>query len=679
MTAAPSYLVDRELSWLKFNGRVLEEAARDDVPLCERLQFLRIFQTNLDEFFKVRVGTLVDHSGQDVATRLKAVRNDVNRLLGRKEEIYGELLSALGAMDNPGVTLVPSRVWTEAEKEASGTWAAQSVVPLLTAIAIGKRQTFPFLRDREIYLVAGLGRKGAKGNDAKKRRLGVVGCTTSGLDRLVTLVSGRTALLEDVIRAHAHLAFPGYDVHATALVRVTRNADLDPDSEYDDREDYREFMGKLMKARRHFAAVRLEVASDSDPDLVAALQEHLHVDDEATTRAGVPLDFAFFDAFRDRLRGNPMLFYPRHTPRRPLEFARGSVLSQVGKGDRLLAYPYDSMHPFITFLQEAASDPKTVSIRITLYRVAAESQVVEALVAAAENGKEVEAIVELKARFDEENNIELSRRLEAAGCQVVYGLEGYKVHSKLCLVTRLGANGPECITQIGTGNYNEKTSRLYTDFSFMTCDPEIAADAAKIFRSLSLGNLPDPTGTLLVAPLGLKPRILELIRVETEKAAGGKSGYIGLKLNGLTDRDIIDALVTASRAGVKVDLVIRGICRLVPGLSDATENVRVVSIVGRFLEHARLYIFGRGKGATVYISSADFMTRNTTRRVEVAAPIRSQNLRRLLLGMFETMLADNRQSWQMGSDGTYARTPHGEPSVSSQESFCANRRETVAS
>ena len=655
MSETPRYLVDRELSWLKFNERVMEESARTDVPLCERLQFLRIFQTNLDEFFRVRVGTLMDRTGPEIAAELDAVRTEVRRLLQRKEELYRELLAAVRALKVPGVDLVSPEDWTPEERATIDVWFAESVAPYLTAIALGKRQTFPFLRDREIYLVAWLGRKGAKGSDAKKRRLGVLGCTTAGLARLVALSSGRQALLEDVIRVQAGRAFPGLDVHATTLVRVTRNADLDPDAEYDDHEDYREFMGKLMKARRHRAPVRLEVAPATDDALLEELKKQLGIGNESIVGSGVPLDLAFFETFRDRLRAFPELFYLRHTPHRHAVFSAGSILPQIRKADRLLVFPEDSMQPFLSFLQEAASDPKTVSIRMTLYRVAAQSQIVETLIAAAENGKEVEVVVELKARFDEENNIELSRRLEAAGCQVVYGLDGYKVHSKLCLVTRRGEDGLETFTQIGTGNYNEKTARLYTDFSLLTCDAKIAADAARIFRALALGNLPEATEELLVAPKGLKPRVLALIARETDRAKRGKNGYIGLKLNGLTDREIMDALVAASSAGVKVDLVVRGICRLVPGIAGLTENIRVISIVGRFLEHARLYIFGADAKADMYIASADFMTRNTMRRVEVAAPVRSKPIRARLRLLFDGMLADTQQSWQMCSDGTYQR------------------------
>lgn len=654
MEDAP-YLVDRELSWLKFNERVMEEGAREDVPLCERLQFLRIFQTNLDEFFRVRVGTLMDRTGPEIAAELEAVRADVRRLLSRKEVLFGELVAKLRELQVPSVDLVRPEDWTADERARLDEWFAESVAPYLTAIALGKRQTFPFLRDREIYLVALLGRKGAKGSDAKKRRLGVVGCTTAGLARLVELSSGRQALLEDVIRVEAPRAFPGYDVYAATLLRVTRNADLDPDAEYDDREDYREFMGKLMKARRHRAPVRLELSEGVEPELLEGLKKHLDVGNETIIGSRVPLDFAFFDAFRDRLRAFPELFYPRHTPARHAVFASGAILPQIRKSDRLLVFPEDSMQPFLAFLREAASDPKTVSIRMTLYRVAAESQVVESLIAAAENGKEVEVVVELKARFDEENNIELSRRLEAAGCQVVYGLEGYKVHSKLCLVTRRGDEGLETFTQIGTGNYNEKTSRLYTDFSLFTSDPKIAADAAKVFRSLALGNLTGKTDELLVAPETLKPRVLALIAAETEKARKGAPAYIALKLNGLTDREVIAALVTASQAGVKIDLVVRGICRLVPGLEGLTENIRVISIVGRFLEHARLYVFGTGKTAEIYIASADLMTRNTTRRVEVACPVKSPAIRKRLLKLFGEMLANTAQGWQMQPNGTYAR------------------------
>ncbi|WP_432620715.1 polyphosphate kinase 1, partial [Butyricicoccus sp.] len=448
--------------------------------------------------------------------------------------------------------------------------------------------------------------------------------SSSALPRLVQ-VSERPKtymLSEELILHFITKIFPNYDVKAKSLIRVSRNADIDADALYDEDLDYREFMSGLMKKRRRLAPIRLEMSRVLDKRIVKLLCKHLETEEYAVFKNNTPLDLSYLFMLQNTLRGNSALFYPHRSPRQPASIQRQiPVLDQVRQNDKLLSYPYESIKPFLRMLHEAATDPKVVSIKMTLYRVAKDSQVVEALCEAAENGKDVLVLVELKARFDEENNIEWSRRLEEAGCTVIYGLNGYKVHSKLCLITRMGENGqPEYYTQIGTGNYNEKTARLYTDYSVLTYDQEIGRNAAQVFQALAMGETLKQSGPLLIAPHCLQNRVLEMIDEQIALAKRGEEAYIGIKINSLTDKKIMDRLMAASQAGVPIDMVVRGICCLLPGVPKKTENIRVVSIVGRFLEHSRIYIFGKGETRKIYIASADFMTRNTLRRVEVAAP-----------------------------------------------------------
>ena len=452
---------------------------------------------------------------------------------------------------------------------------------------------------------------------------------------------------------------------------MSRNADIDADALYDEDLDYREFMSGLMKKRRRLAPIRLEMSRDLDKRIVKLLCKHLETEEYAVFKNNTPLDLSYLFMLQNTLRGNSALFYPHRSPRQPASMQRQiPVLDQVRESDKLLSYPYESIKPFLVMLHEAANDPKVVSMKMTLYRVAKDSQVVEALCEAAENGKDVLVLVELKARFDEENNIEWSRRLEEAGCTVIYGLNGYKVHSKLCLITRMGESGqPEYYTQIGTGNYNEKTARLYTDYSVLTHDQEIGRNAAQVFQALAMGETLKKSGPLLVAPHCLQNRVLEMIDEQIALAKRGEEAYIGVKINSLTDKKIIDALMAASQAGVKIEMVVRGICCLIPGVPGKTENIRIVSIVGRFLEHSRIYIFGTGKQRKIYIASADFMTRNTLRRVEVAAPIRDEALQEEILSAFDVMLRDNCQAWNLCSDGVYRRNRNDQPKLNAQETF----------
>ena len=667
---------NRELSWLKFNERVLEEAARKDVPLAERLSFLSIYQSNLDEFFRVRVGTHVDqmHSDQEIrdnktnmtsAEQIQCIFAAVHRLNTRKDEIFTELMMEL---EDAGVRVVDFHTIDEEESRHLEGFFDREVAPLLSPIVVDKRQPFPFLRNQEIYAAAVL-----KKPSKKKERVGIVACSSSALPRLVQ-VSERPKtymLSEELILHFISKIFPNYEIKAKSLLRVSRNADIDADALYDEDLDYREFMSGLMKKRRRLAPIRLEMSRDLDKRIVKLLCKHLETEEYAVFKNNTPLDLSYLFMLQNTLRGNSALFYPHRSPRQPASIQRQiPVLDQVRESDKLLSYPYESIKPFLIMLHEAATDPKVVSMKMTLYRVAKDSQVVEALCEAAENGKDVLVLVELKARFDEENNIEWSRRLEEAGCTVIYGLNGYKVHSKLCLITRMGESGqPEYYTQIGTGNYNEKTARLYTDYSVLTHDQEIGRNAAQVFQALAMGETLKKSGPLLVAPHCLQNRVLEMIDEQIALAKRGEEAYIGVKINSLTDKKIIDALMAASQAGVKIEMVVRGICCLIPGVPGKTENIRIVSIVGRFLEHSRIYIFGTGKQRKIYIASADFMTRNTLRRVEVAAPIRDEALQEEILSAFDVMLRDNCQAWNLCSDGVYRRNRNDQPKLNAQETF----------
>ena len=667
--------MNRELSWLKFNERVLEEAESDLTPLCERLSFASIYQSNLDEFFMVRVGSLIDQdevnpksrenkTNMTPAEQIAAILPVVHQLNARKDAIYAQLMELV---EGAGVRLVDFRKIGKQESDKLERFFDMQIAPLISPTIVGRRQPFPFLRNKEIYAVVVLERKSGK------RKLGIIPCSMGVFPRLIEVsAKDKTYMLaEELILHFIPKVFPGYTVKAKSLLRVTRNADIDADAEYDDEIDYREFMVELIKKRRRLAPVRLELSRELEGDIVGMLCGHMDVDPEYVFRNNTPLDLSFLFQIQDILRQQSELFYERRIPQKSPAFEGGkSLLAQVKEEDKLLSYPYESMKPFLDMLQEAANDDAVVSIKMTLYRVAKQSKVVEALIEAAENGKDVLVLVELKARFDEENNIEWSRRLENAGCNVIYGLDGYKVHSKLCLITRQEDEGIVYYTQIGTGNYNEKTARLYTDLSMMTCNQEIGREANEVFNALAMGETVEETHKLLVAPHCLQNKVLDMIDEEIVRARSGQEAYIGVKINSLTDKAIIDRLIRASCEGVKIDLIVRGICCLIPGVPGATENIRVCSIVGRFLEHSRIYIFGKGERAKVYISSADYMTRNTLRRVEVAAPVEDEKLRKRVLDMFDTMLADNVQARILGSDGMYTRlTPGDETPVNSQEAF----------
>lgn len=680
---ADTIYMNRELSWLKFNERVLEEAENPENPLCERLTFASIYQSNLDEFYMVRVGSLVDQMllAKDIREnktnmtpeeQLDAILARTKKLNRKRDVVYEEIMENL---EQYGIHMLNFHKIEKEDRNYLERYFEAEVAPVISPSIVGKRQPFPFLRNKEIYAVVVLETK--KG----KEKLGIIPCSSAGIQRLIP-VPGKTGtymLSEELILHFVSKIFKGYHIKAKSLLRITRNADIDADALYDEDLDYREFMVELVKARKKLAPIRLELSREMDGDVVETLCEYLEVDKNYVFRGDIPLDLSFVFQIQDGLRKRTELFYEKRIPQKsPLFNSHEPILDQIAKKDRFLSYPYESIKPFLTMLHEAANDEDVVSIKMTLYRVAKQSKVVEALIEAAENGKEVFVLVELKARFDEENNIGWSRLLEDAGCHVIYGLDGYKVHSKLCQIMKKKDGNVEYYTQIGTGNYNEKTARLYTDLSLMTADPKIGMEAARVFQALAMGETVEDMEYLLVAPRCLQNKVLAMIDEEIEHAKAGEPAYIGLKMNSLTDKRIMSKLVEASCAGVHIDMVIRGICCLIPGVKGQTENIHIISIVGRFLEHSRIYIFGTQERARIYISSADFMTRNTLRRVEVAAPIEDPDIRMQIQEMFVTMLSDNRKARSMNNKGIYKIEPSDNAPLNSQEVFLQQAYDNAA-
>ena len=669
--------MNRELSWLKFNERVLEEAENIKVPLCERLSFAAIYQSNLDEFFMVRVGSLIDQellgkgerenkTQMTAQEQIRAILPRVQELNARKDIVYTQIMHSL---EKQGVRLVDFHKITQQESTRLRAYFQAEIEPLLSPSMIGKRQTFPFLRNRELYAVAALE------NKSGKKRLGIIPCVNTGsgkiFPRLINVKGSDMYMLsEDLILHYMPRIFKGYQVKEKAIIRITRNADIDADSMYDEDLDYRDFMVELIKKRKKLAPVRMELSREMDGEIIDLLCEYLELERKYVFYTQTPLDLSFVFKIQDILRKETELFFEKRVPQRSPQFNEEMpIMDQIEKEDKLLSYPYESMRPFLKMLQEAAEDKDVVSIKMTLYRVAKQSKIIASLIEAAENGKDVTILVELKARFDEENNIEWSRQLEDAGCRVIYGLDGYKVHSKLCLITRKKKGKVSYITQIGTGNYNEKTSRLYTDLSLMTANVDIALEAAEVFQALSMGETVEETDHLLVAPHCLQNKVIHMIDREIEHAKAGEPAYIGLKMNSLTDKKIMEKLIKASKAGVKIDMVIRGICCLIPGVKGETDNIQVRSIVGRYLEHSRIYIFGTKGREKVYIASADFMTRNTLRRVEVAVPIYNTDIKMQLIEMFITMLSDNVKAREEDHNGNYKIPKNQDTPLNSQEFF----------
>lgn len=671
---AKSCYTNRELSWLQFNERVLDEAGNESVPLAERLTFASIYQSNLDEFFMVRVGTLMvqmhsdekireNKTGMTSEEQVNAILEHTVELEQKKARIYEQLM---GELEPQGIRIINFNKLSKKEGALLETYFDQNIAPFLMPMIIGKQQPFPFLNNKELYALVLLNTKGGK------TKTGIVPCTNSVFKRLIEIPSrpGNFMLCEELILHFVSKLYPTYTVKEKSIMRVTRNADIDDIEVYDEDMDYRNVMERLIKQRTRLSPVRLELSRQINNKKKKELAKFLGVHTNHIIQVGTPLDLSFVFQLQGYLRDRTELFYDRRTPQMtPALNLKKSILDQVAQKDVLLSYPFESIKPFLRMLHEAAEDEQVVSIKMTLYRVAERSKIIDTLIEAAENGKEVIVLVELRARFDEANNIEMSRRLEDAGCHIIYGLGKYKVHSKLCQIIRNTENGLQYITQIGTGNYNEKTSRLYTDLSLLTGNQEIGAEAAKVFRALMLGETVEETKHLLVAPHCLQNKVLAMMDAEMTKAKQGLPAYIGIKINSLTDKDIIDKLIEASKAGVKIELIVRGICCLVPGVEGKTDNITVISVVGRYLEHSRIYRFGVGEQEKLYIASADFMTRNTLKRVEVAAPIYDPDVKNRIRHIFDTIMADDEKGKMQTRDRKYIDRMLGTEKLNSQEVF----------
>ncbi|MDE6672616.1 MAG: polyphosphate kinase 1 [Ruminococcus sp.] len=668
------YLENRELSWLKFNKRVLEEASDKNNPLLERLSFSAIYQSNLDEFFMVRVGSITDaeksgsnkkdsKSGMNPSQQLDAIFTAVRRLQPVVEDTYRKTMSEL---NHYGFEHVSFNNATSEEKIFLELYFRREIKPFVSGLVVNNSLPFPFLKNKELYAVVQL-------NVKKGVSIGIVPIGHEHSERIIPLGAGgkRFILEEEVILHFAHLLFKGYKVLDRAIIRVTRNADIMVSGKG---ADFRDRMEELVAKRKKLAPVRLEISDDFSREALDYICKKLKLKNVRVFTSRIPLDLSYLFQLQE-LDENPELHYIQRMPRKPVALADNrSVFSQVKQKDMILSYPFESINTsFIRLLQECAVDPKVTSIKITLYRLAKGSKVIDALCTASENGKEVFVMIELRARFDEANNIEWSKVLQKSGVKVIYGMRDYKTHSKLLLIKRKSTgDNYDYLTQIGTGNYNEKTSTLYTDLMFLTTDREIAKDAEKVFECLSNGNVVEETNKLLVAPLCLRNKILDMMDEQINISRNGGKGYIGAKVNALCDGTIMKKLVEASQAGVKIELVVRGICCLIPKVAGYTENITVRSIVGRFLEHSRIYIFGdESTGQKIYIGSADYMSRNTVRRVEVATPVENDKLKKRLWDMFRTMMSDNVKARIMQNDGTYV---HAVPEdnaerINSQEFF----------
>jgi polyphosphate kinase len=663
------YYDNRELSWLKFNERVLEEACDNSVPLGERLGFAAIFQSNLDEFFMIRVGSLCDcilvgnnssdnKTGMSAEEQTELIYKRCSELAVTRDAAYFAIMNTL--LHSYDVEQVDFRALTKKEEEYLRKIFQNEILPLVNPQVVDKRNPFPFFQNKGIYAVAHFESKNGV-------RIGII--PASGAFRRViflpTTGTLRFMLVEELILHYFPLVFKNDKIISKSLMRITRNADINlEEAMYDHDLDYRDMMSALLKNRKILSPVRMELSRSLSEPAVEYLRKQLKLQQTQIFYVKSPLDMSFVAALREKIEPLlPELYYSPFTPKQPRMIDKSrTVISQALDRDLLLSYPYESIRPFLRLLDEAGKDPDVVSIKITLYRVADHSKVVEYLENAAENGKDVFVLVELRARFDEENNIGWSKRLEKAGCTVIYGPEGFKVHSKLLLITRKSGDAVQHITQIGTGNYNEKTSALYTDLSLITADPAIGSDAAYVFNCLATNATEIKTDLLIAAPTGLQRRVSELIDNQIALAKNSKPAYIGLKMNSLTDKVLIDKLVEASKAGVKIEMAIRGICCLIANVPGFTDNIKIISIVGRFLEHSRIYIFGSidenaEKAPEVYISSADFMTRNTIRRIEIAAPVFNPEIKSRLIKMFKLMFSDNQKARIMQPDGSYIRRP----------------------
>ena len=651
-----NYTQNRELSWLRFDQRVLEEARDKSVPLLERMKFVAIFTSNLDEFFMIRVGSLYDmvqtdekhrdsRSGMTPQEQLDAIYEAVAPLYKERDKTYTEIKKELSPY---GICGLDFKELEADEKKYVKKYFKEQILPVLSPQIVDSSHPFPHLLNKDIYVTASLNKK--------EQMLGIVPVPTYVSD--ILMLPGhdiRYIRMEKVIMEYLHLVFDQYEVSDPNYICVTRNADVSPDDEaLEVTDDFRKLMQSTLHKRRRMAVVRLETAEKLTPEMQEYFCKKFKITPEQIFRTKMPmkLDYMFSIAGNLPESMKKALVYEPFSPQKSAHVQDGNMLKQVKKNDILLFYPYESMDPFLKLIKDAAADPNVMTIKITIYRLAKKARLVEYLCAAAENGKEVTVLIELRARFDEQNNIDWSERLEEAGCRVIYGFDGYKVHSKICLITYRNRNDIQYITQVGTGNYNEKTAAMYTDLSLMTADPRIGQDAAEFFKNMSIGNLQGSYQYLIVSPVSLKSRILQMM---DEEIAKGSEGRIIMKMNSVTDVDFIKKVSEASCAGVRVDLIVRGICCILPGVPEYTENVRVMSVVGRYLEHPRIFSFGTGKEQKIYIGSADMMTRNTEKRVEVACPVLDEQIRRQINHDLKVMLSDNVKARVMQKDGTYTK------------------------
>ena len=666
------YTQNRELSWLQFNARVLAEAEDENVPLLERFKFLAIFTSNLDEFFMIRVGSLCDmaavdkehtdsKSGLTAKEQLHLIYKAVEPLYARRDAAFSDVdskLSAIGLRRLTMDSLAPD------EQKYIKRYFKDIIAPVLSPQIVDSHHPFPHLEGKVLHIAALLSHK-------KTERLGLLPVPAS-LPPVVFLpeTPSRYILTEDILLAYADHVFEMYDVLEKTVLCVTRNADIQVDDETFGVEggDFRKKMEKLLRQRRRMAVVRVEISRPISDHFKEHFRSRFVVSDTQiflSRTAPLKLGYAFSLGEHLPEKKRAFLSDAPFTPQQPAMLSAGqSLLKAALQRDILLSYPYESMEPFLQMIREAANDPAVLAIRITIYRLASKAKLVEYLCAAAENGKDVTALIELRARFDEQNNIDWSERMEEAGCKIIYGFEDYKVHSKICLITRRERGAVRHITQVGTGNYNEKTAKQYTDVSLITADERIGQDAGAFFNNMALGNLSGHYSRLFVAPTSLKNNILALM---DEQIAKGKDGYILLKFNSLTDIDVIAKLREASCAGVTVEMIVRGICCLLPGVPGHTENITVTSIVGRFLEHSRIYVFGRGDEEKMYISSADLMTRNTERRVEIACPIDDPAVRTRLHDILYAMQHDTVKARVLQPDGTYCKKPAVQDPICAQD------------
>lgn len=685
----PGIFVNRELSWLEFNRRVLSESLNPKIPLMERLKFLSIYFSNLDEFFMVRVGSLHDQSivepnklddktGLNAAGQIDAILKKVAEINPIAERAWESIKQQMRAQD---IDLMDTQHLNKLDEQIVQKYFAENIRPLLSPQIIDRQHPFPFLKNKEQFVLTVLENKEKEKDKDKSKdksqtkgdslQLGIVPFSHLPPYFIFTLNQRRRVLFTaDIILYCAQKLYGKQKVVEKHIMRVTRNADISVDEGlYDFDIDFRGVMEEMLKKRRRLDVVRLQFSSMPGERVVNFLCKKFKVTPACFLVQSIPLDFSFGFALPSALdphKEEKSWFYHEAKPFVPVDFAKGDAggaINYLQNHDMLLSFPFHSTKPFVDLLYEAGDDPSVVSIKISLYRLANHSKIASALAHAAEKGKEVLCVLELRARFDEQNNIDYATMLEEAGCTVIYGLSDYKIHAKLCLITRKVHNQIQYITQVGTGNYNEKTSELYTDLSFISTDPKMGEDATRVFQALCVGEVVESTERLWVAPNCFESNVLRYIQEQIDLARSGGEGYVFIKVNSLNDMEIMEKLIEASQAGVKVEMVIRGICCLCPGVPGYTDNIRIKSIVGRYLEHSRIFIFGTGEQQRIFMGSGDLLNRNTRRRVEVFAEVRDGDPRREILHLVDAIRMDNQNAWEMLSDGSYVKdnSDHAEP------------------